>query len=275
MEKKSIHKGSDTKTAKQWMKEGRLIKEGASGERLWTNGHCQISAVYYNIEDTYEATAEKLKAAREPELAKRREYSKLKREHDKAVRFRNSTIKKSQKIPIIPCDNESKIVVFDVETTGLLPYEDEILQFSACDGFGNTLLNTYIKPYIAKEWSKAECIHGISSEKVADAPYFHELIPTIKGIFESAEILIAYNGDLDMRFLEAAGVDINIKDKEYYDVMEDFAPIFGEWDDYHGNYRWQKLGTCSSYYGYEFTAHDSMEDVKATLHCWKCIHNKN
>ena len=39
-----------------------------------------------------------------------------------------------------------------------------------------------------------------------------------------------------------------------------------KWD-----YKWQKLTTCAAYYEYKFNAHDSLEDVKATLHCYKCI----
>ena len=274
MAKKSVHSGSDTKTAKQWLKEGRLIKADAVGERLWTNGFCQISAVYYGIEETYQATKEEIRAVREPELAKKREYARGKREFERAVKFRKKEIQKAQDVPFIPCDNPSKIVVFDVETTGLHPYEDEILQFSACDGDGNTLLNTYIRPYVKKSWNGAEQIHGISADMVADAPYIHEILPKIKGIFESAKVLVAYNGHFDMSFLDESGCNIDLADKEYHDVMLDFAPIYGEWNEYFGDYKWQKLSTCASYYGYEFKAHDSMEDVKATLYCWKCMNKK-
>ena len=55
----------------------------------------------------------------------------------------------------------------------------------------------------------------------------------------------------------------------HYDVMLEFAPIYGEWSSYHESYKWQKLTTCAKYYGYEFKAHDSLEDVKATLFCYK------
>ena len=30
-----------------------------------------------------------------------------------------------------------------------------------------------------------------------------------------------------------------------------------------------KKRECAEYYGYEFKAHDSIEDVKATLHCYR------
>lgn len=37
-------------------------------------------------------------------------------------------------------------------------------------------------------------------------------------------------------------------------------------------YKWQKLTTAARYYGYQFNAHDSLEDVRATLHVAKEIY---
>ena len=56
-----------------------------------------------------------------------------------------------------------------------------------------------------------------------------------------------------------------------YDVMSVFAEVYGEYSDYHGGYKWQKLTVAANYFGYKFHAHDSLEDVRATLHCYKKI----
>jgi DNA polymerase-3 subunit epsilon len=53
--------------------------------------------------------------------------------------------------------------------------------------------------------------------------------------------------------------------------MFDFAEYYGEWNDYFQSFKWQKLSMCAYYFGYEFNAHDSLEDVKATLHCYNKI----
>lgn len=270
--KKTVHSGTDTKTEKQWLKEGRLLKTDAVGEHLWTNRYCQISAVYYSVEETYQGTVEEIRTVRESELAKKREYAKKKRELLKARKFRETELSKAHEMQSIPCDNPSKVVVFDTETTGLNPFEEEILQLAIMDGDGNILLNTYIKPYLKKSWHNAEQIHGISPNMVADAPYMHELIPQIKGIFESAELLVTYNGEFDERFLDEYGIKLS-KVPEF-DVMLEFAPIYGKWNGYYDYYEWQELSICASYYGYEFKAHDALEDVKATLHCYKCMVNK-
>lgn len=104
---------------------------------------------------------------------------------------------------------------------------------------------------------------------VAKAPMAYQLIPKVKGIFESASTIISYNGRFDLDFLSYWGIDASGKND--IDVMLEFAPIYGDWNEKHGDYKWQSLSTCAAYYGYEFNAHDSLEDVRATLFCWNKI----
>lgn len=67
--------------------------------------------------------------------------------------------------------------------------------------------------------------------------------------------------------LEKWGISTDTKQK--YDVMEHFAPVYDERNSNFENYKWQKLTTCAGYFGYEFNAHDSLEDVKATLYAYR------
>lgn len=262
-----IHIGTNTKTEKQWLKEGRLLKSGAEGELFWTNGYRTISARYYSVDETVIATSSELKAAREPYLAAKREATRARRAYARAIKLRDNSIKDALLAPAIPCDNATKTVVFDVETTGLDFFQDEILQLYACDGDGNTLIHTYLHPYLKTEWSAAEKLHGISPAMVEDAPYPHEVIPVLKGIFDSAELLVTYNGEFDGRFLYNLGINLHAVPE--FDVMLEFAPIYGEWNEHHRSYTWQSLSVCAAYYGYEFRAHDAKEDVLATLYCYK------
>lgn len=164
-----------------------------------------------------------------------------------------------------------KIIVFDIETTGLDEYRDEVLQVSMIDGDGNVLFNSYVKPYFHTSWDAAEAVHGISPADVVDAPYAHEIADQVRSIFDSADMLIAYNGKFDISFLERWCISFSFQNRNYYDVMYAFAEIYGEWNEYYQSYKWQKLSTCAAYYGYQFKAHDSLEDVKATLYCYKKI----
>lgn len=160
-------------------------------------------------------------------------------------------------------------VIFDVETTGLNPAYDEILQFSAINGSGKVLLNTYIKPARHKSWPQAQAIHGISPTTVLNAPRFSEVRGIIQNIFDSASELIGYNMEFDIAFLEAAGIEIPFVKQT--DVMLEFADVYGEYSDYFGDYKWQKLRKAAEYYGYRFNAHDSLEDVKATLFVYNAM----
>ena len=200
------------------------------------------------------------------EELKEYEEKKLKRRQDRARKKILEQLKES----IIPCQK----VVFDVETTGLDCKNDEILQFSAINEKGEILLNTYIKPKHKTSWENAESINGISPEMVKNCKTIDELWEDIQKIFLSATELIAYNGSFDISFLENA--NIYFRENVYLsDVMLDFTEIYGEWNEYYGNYKWQKLTTCASYYGYEFKAHDSLEDVRATLYCYNKIKESN
>lgn len=67
----------------------------------------------------------------------------------------------------------SKTIIFDTETTGLNPREDEIIQISIIDGLGNVLINELVHPYWKKSWSEAARVNGITPDRVANAPYPH------------------------------------------------------------------------------------------------------
>lgn len=161
-----------------------------------------------------------------------------------------------------------KKVIFDTETTGLDCFEDEILQFSAINENGEVLMDTYIKPINHTSWKSAERIHGITPETVEHCPTFNDIKQDIQDIFSNADELIAYNYTFDIRFLKQAGIVIP-EDIKITDVMLDFAEVYGEWNDYFHDYKWQKLQTAAAYYRYVYKAHDSLEDVKATLYVYQ------
>lgn len=112
---------------------------------------------------------------------------------------------------------------------------------------------------------------------VANAPTIFNEVAKINKIISSAKIIIGYGIDLDLTFLSAIGIDVP-ENVTIVDVMKDFAQIYGEWNDYYGDYKWQKLTTCAEYFSYNWnndTAHDSLSDCRATLYCYNQMQKKN
>ena len=162
------------------------------------------------------------------------------------------------------------ILVFDTETTGLIPGKDEVIQFSAIDEDGSVLINEYIRPSRHTSFPEASEVNGIYYSDLKDKPLFEHYRDRIQELFDSADVLVTYNGKFDIAMLKGEGIQFK-KNFNHYDVMLLFAPIYGEYNRKHRSYKWQTLSTCADYYGYEFKAHDSLEDVRATLYCFKKI----
>ena len=160
-----------------------------------------------------------------------------------------------------------KLVVFDTETTGLDFEEDEIIQLSIINADGDVLFNEYIKPEHKTEWSSAQKVHGISPEMLKDKCNYTTYVDEVRNIFNKAEVIVAYNNAYDVEMLRKWGIDLDNKVQE--DVMKDFALYYGEYVPEYSEFKWQKLTKCAEYFGYEFKAHDSLEDVRATLFCYR------
>lgn len=277
-------------TIRQWAKKGYLPIEGAEGTKLWVNRYCQSEQTYYTEEEVYQATPEQLneywkperqrRANRRKELAaarlaaeehERQEteayISQLQQQVFELVR----TIRQLVKQPYAEIEQTADVIVLDIETTGLDSYEDEILQISIISDTGKTLYNSYIKPIFAKSWKSAERINHITPEMVEKAPNIYQEMPKINAILRFAKVIVGYNhSGFDVPFLQRFGA-VFPEDAESYDVMQEFAPIYGDYSEYHNNYKWQKLAVCAAYYGYDWgndSAHDSLSDCKATLFCY-------
>lgn len=164
-------------------------------------------------------------------------------------------------------------IVIDIETTGLDPDIDEILQIALCNQDGQILLSTYCRPENIMSWPEAERINRISPQDVIDAPFFKQIIPQVLEIINQAEYVYAYNIDFEAGFLFKYGIEI---DKWGADPMIEFAEIYGEWSDYFWDYKWQKLTTACRYFDIKIdNAHDAAADAKATAALIKKIEERN
>ena len=146
--------------------------------------------------------------------------------------------------------------------------KDEILSLAIVDKEGKVLFNELIKPTSRQRWPKAQEINGISPAMVKDKKKIGEYQEQIQRIFDAADLVVGYNTEFDLSFIRNAGIRYSGR---VADVMLDFAEINGDWDDYHEDYRWQKLSKCAEYYGYDWgktAAHDALADTLATRFCF-------
>lgn len=162
-------------------------------------------------------------------------------------------------------------VIFDTETAGFDDH-DEIIQIGVIDQDGNTVLDQLIKPGQSILNSQ---YHGITDELVKDAPAFPAVYEQIRAALEGKKVL-AYNWEYDAQRLardcqrHALEPLLGVPDVSGNCVMEWYAQFNGEWNDYHGNYRWKKLREALAAFGLKHEdfgtkEHDAATDARATL----------
>jgi len=94
-------------------------------------------------------------------------------------------------------------IFWDLETTGLRPDRDRIVEIAGYDPTTDRTFSSLVQPNMPIP-GESQKVHGISDEMVATAPTFPELVEQWNEFCSGEVILIAHNGDnFDMRFLAA------------------------------------------------------------------------
>lgn len=158
-------------------------------------------------------------------------------------------------------------VILDTETTGLTT--GEIVQIAIL-GQNGVLLDSLCKPQYGIPL-EASRIHGITEDMVADAPTFDLLAPTIQQLLQGKDVIV-YNATYDRKMLHQSAEAVGIAKIDWKTfsnwvcAMLAYAEFWGDFNEYYGNYRWQKLTRAMEQQGLEISqAHNALGDCLMTM----------
>ncbi|AVI00240.1 3'-5' exonuclease (plasmid) [Streptomyces sp. WAC00288] len=143
---------------------------------------------------------------------------------------------------------DKTLLAIDVETTGL--ENAYAVQIAAVDRAGAVVFNEYVRPNAALE-PAAVAVHGITPDRLAQAPAFAELLPRLSDVLHG-RIAVTYKMDFDCGVFErelrrhhhgdAAAADAWLGRVRWEDAMVPYAVWRGLWSVKRGTYRNQPLG---------------------------------
>jgi DNA polymerase III epsilon subunit-like protein len=138
-------------------------------------------------------------------------------------------------------------VVLDTETTDLY---GEMIEIAVLTMRGAVLLDTLVCPTggLGPISPAATAVHGLTMVEVADAPTFAQLAGQVAALLARASRIVAWNSAFDYFTLQRTCALAQVEDfaqataTRWTCAMEWYAQWWGEWSEYHGDYRWQPLG---------------------------------
>lgn len=140
--------------------------------------------------------------------------------------------------------NDPETGYLDTETTGL---NGQVIEVALVDREGTVHFHSRVQPTVPVE-PDALAVHGLSDADLADAPSWREVAVQLQPVLAGRRI-VAFNADFDRARLktsdEAYGLTPAGEPIRWRCAMEAYAPLHGDWSDYHGDWRWTSLrGAC-------------------------------
>ncbi|WP_082390226.1 3'-5' exonuclease [Ornatilinea apprima] len=143
---------------------------------------------------------------------------------------------------LVSCSNA---VFFDTETTGF-GMDAEIVEITALDNEGKTMLDTLVKPLKPIPPEVSQITH-ITNEMVAFAPSLQSLKNALEFTF-SRKVWVAYNASFDVRMFyqshQISGIRFAPNFFAVYDAMLIVSNIL-QMPNPYGGFKWVKLGEAA------------------------------
>lgn len=151
-------------------------------------------------------------------------------------------------------------VVFDLETTGVSPYNDEVIEISAVKARKGKVVEEFselVNPQRTIPFA-ASRVNNITDDMVSDAPLFDEVLRNFLK-FVGEDVLVGHNiQSFDMKFIyrDCERYFHQLITNDYVDTLILAKRCFPEW-------RHRKLGDLADYYGISTQgAHRALADCR-------------
>lgn len=172
-------------------------------------------------------------------------------------------------------DFPNEYTVIDIETTGLSPVYDEIIELAAIKVRNGDVIDDFtslVKPTFEID-EYIESLTGITNDMLSTAPSIQHVLPQFMD-FIGKDVLIGHNVNFDINFIYDNTVSISYKalDNDFIDTMRIFKKLHPE-SEHH------RLYDLSNIYELDYSkAHRSLADCKIThqgyLHLYEEILSK-
>jgi DNA polymerase-3 subunit epsilon len=166
---------------------------------------------------------------------------------------------------------EANPIYLDTETTGL-GGQDQICQIAIIGDDGKALLETLVKPTIPIPLD-ATRIHGITQAMVAGAPAWKDIWQRVAGILKDRTVVV-YNANYDITLMHQSSRAFGVDDyywpfnvETFKCAMLAYAEFYGEWNEYRGGWKWQRLEQACQQQGIptqDIIAHQAAGDCEMT-----------
>lgn len=159
--------------------------------------------------------------------------------------------------PLKPIDS---FVCIDLETTGLNPKKDKIIEIGAVkvdNGQIVDVFETFVNPHRALDERVVE-LTGIQNEDLQNAPDISEVLPKVMD-FVGQEVLLGHSILFDYSFMKKAAVDHKLKfERLGVDTLKIARKFLPDLES-------RSLDYLCKHYEIPHVAHRALEDAKATV----------